>query len=75
VSVLACSLIGIFQAVEWIHLTLFGLFDAGVGQFPPGQCMYCMRIYVCAYIYVYMHVCIYMYACVHTCMYICNFQV
>ena len=42
-------------------------------------CMYCMCIYVCACIYVYMHVCIYacmynMYACVHTCMYICNFQ-
>src|SRR6218665_483114 len=28
-------------------------------------CMYCMRIYVCACIYVYMHVCIYVCMCAY----------
>src|SRR6218665_281063 len=33
-------------------------------------CMYCMRIYVCACIYVYMHVCIYVCMCAY--MYVYN---
>src|SRR6218665_4175492 len=39
-------------------------------------CMYCMRIYVCACIYVYMHVCIScMYICMHLCKHICIYVI
>src|SRR6218665_1409417 len=31
-------------------------------------CMYFMRIYVCACIYVYMHIC--MHVCIHVCIYV-----
>jgi len=39
-------------------------------------CMYCMRIYVCACIYVYMHVCIScMYICMHVCKHVCIYVI